>query len=132
MPQWSPDVRSWRDTVAKVENRTTPKISRQPGIVAQRPKFATEMMRANAGFHPDQARWHVGKAGLDLATRPFLTQRNGTTLIVVYDVERVLADIDTNHGKCSDQCLGHGVLLVLMPLPSFYCWRGGSTTGPSH
>jgi hypothetical protein len=61
------------------------------------------MMRANAGFHPDQARWHVGKAGLDLATRPFLTQRNGTTLIVVYDVERVLADIDTNHGKCSDQ-----------------------------
>ena len=32
----------------------------QPGIVAQCPKFATEMMRANAGFHPDQARRHIG------------------------------------------------------------------------
>src|SRR6266403_3660124 len=27
---------------------------------------------------------------------------------------------------------GHGLLLVLTPLPSFYCWRGGSTAGPSH
>src|SRR5712675_979807 len=99
----------------------------QPGIVAQCPKFATEMMRADAGFHADQARRHIGKAGLDLATRPFLTQHNRATLIVAHDVERVLADIDTNHGKCSVQCLGHGVLLVLTPLPSFYCWRGGST-----
>src|SRR6266403_5759165 len=24
-------------------------------------------------------------------------------------------------GKCSVQCLGHGVLLALTPLPSFYC-----------
>jgi len=50
---------------------------------------------------------------------------------VAHDVERVLADIDTNHGNCSVQCLGHGVLLVLTPLPSFYCWRSGSTAGPS-
>jgi hypothetical protein len=28
-------------------------------------------------------------------TRPFLTQHNGTTLIVAHDVERVLSDIDT-------------------------------------
>jgi len=40
----------------------------QPGIVAQCPKFATEMMRANAGFHPDQARRHVGQARFYLAT----------------------------------------------------------------
>src|SRR5260221_59700 len=73
-----------------------------------------------------------GKAGLDLATRPLLTQHNRATLIVAHDVERVLADIDTNHGNCSVLCLGHGVLLVLTPLPSFYCWRGGSTAGPSH
>jgi len=33
-------------------------------------------------------------------------------------VERVLADIDTNHGNCSVLCLGHGVLLVLTPLAS--------------
>jgi hypothetical protein len=39
-----------------------------------------------------------------------LTQLNGTTLIVAHDVERVLADIDTNHGNCSVQRLGHGVL----------------------
>jgi len=39
----------------------------QPGIVAQCPEFATEMMCADAGFHADQARRHIGKAGLDLA-----------------------------------------------------------------
>src|ERR1700732_2089598 len=88
------------------------------------------MMRADAGFHADQARRYVGKAGLDLATRPLLTQHNRTTLIVAHDVKRVLADIDTNHGNCSVECLGHGVLLVLTPLPSFYCWRGGSR--PDH
>src|SRR6476620_11722 len=76
------------------------------------------MMRADAGFHADQARRHIGKAAPDLATRPFLTQHNGTTLIVAHDVERVLADIDTNHGNCSVHCLGHGVLLVLAPLAS--------------
>ena len=52
------------------------------------------------------------------ATRPFLTQYNRATLIVAHDVERVLADIDTNHGNCSVQCLGHGVLLILAPLAS--------------
>src|SRR5258705_13961514 len=89
------------------------------------------MMRTDAGFHADQARRRVGKAGLDLATRPFLTQHNRATLIVAHDVERVLADIDTNHGNCSVLCLGHGVLLVLTPLPSFYCWRGGGTGRPA-
>jgi hypothetical protein len=32
---------------------------------------------------------------------------------VANNVERVLADIDANHGDCSVECLGHGVLLVL-------------------
>ena len=70
------------------------------------------MMRADAGLHADQARRHVGKAGLHLAARPLLTQHNGTALIVAHDVERVLADIDADHGDCSVECLGHGVLLV--------------------
>jgi hypothetical protein len=35
-----------------------------------------------------------------------------------HDVERVLADIDTNHGNFSVECLGHGVLLVFVPLAS--------------
>ena len=37
------------------------------------------------------SRWSI----IDLTRRPFLTQHNGTTLIVAHDVERVLADIDT-------------------------------------
>jgi hypothetical protein len=43
----------------------------------------------------------LAKRPLDLATRPFLTQYDRATLIVAHDVERVLADIDTNHGNCS-------------------------------
>jgi hypothetical protein len=54
----------------------------------------------------------VGQARFRLTTRPFLTQHDGTTLIVTYDVDRVLADIDANHGDCSVEYLGHGVLLV--------------------
>jgi hypothetical protein len=84
----------------------------QPGIVAQRLKLATEMMRADASFHADQARRHIGKAGLHLATRPPLPQHDDTALILAYDVERVLADIDANRGDFGVECLGHGVLLV--------------------
>jgi hypothetical protein len=47
-----------------------------------------------------------------LTTRPFLAQHDGAMLIVTYDVERVLANIDANHGDCSVRYLGHGVLLV--------------------
>jgi hypothetical protein len=34
------------------------------------------MMRANAGFHADQARRHVGKSCLHLAARPLLPQHD--------------------------------------------------------
>ena len=40
----------------------------QPGVVVKAIELAAEMMRADAGFHADQAWRHVGKAGLDLAT----------------------------------------------------------------
>ena len=43
----------------------------------------------------------LAKRRFDLATRPLLTQHNGAALIVAHDVERVLADIDTDHGDCS-------------------------------
>ena len=33
-------------------------------------------------------------------------------LIVAYDMERVLADIDADHGDCGIELLRHGVLLV--------------------
>jgi hypothetical protein len=37
---------------------------------------------------------------------------------VAHDVERVLADIDADHGDHGIGCLRHGVLLVLAPLAS--------------
>ena len=49
---------------------------------------------------------------LYLATRPFLPEYDRTTLIVPYDVERVLADIDADHSDCAIGLLRHGVLLV--------------------
>src|SRR5262249_9882034 len=68
------------------------------------------MMRADTGLHPDQARRQVGKSRLDLATRPFLPEYDRTTPIVPYDVKRVLADIDADHGDCAAGSLRHGVL----------------------
>src|SRR4029450_1412975 len=73
------------------------------------------MMRADAGLHPDQARRQVGKSRLDLATRPFLPEYDRATPIVPYDVERVLADIDADHGDCAARFLRHGVLLFGAP-----------------
>jgi hypothetical protein len=101
--------------------------------VAKTVELATEMMRPDAGLHADQARRQVGKAGLHLATRPFLTQHNGPMLIVAYDVKRVLADIDANHGDCSVECLGHGVLLgVGAPSQRLSLVGARSTAGPFH
>src|ERR1700757_1790103 len=91
------------------------------------------MMCANAGLHPDQARWQVGKSRVDLAARPFLSKHDRTTLILPHDVERVLPNIDADHGDCVVGLLRHGVLSSSsLPRASFYHWRGWSTAGPSH
>src|ERR1700755_2069079 len=46
-------------------------------------------------------------------TQPFLPKHDRTTLIVSHDVERVLANIDADHGDCAVVgLLRHGVLLV--------------------
>jgi hypothetical protein len=60
-----------------------------------------------------------------------LTQHDGTTLIVTDNMERVLADIDANHGNCGVECLRHSVLLVF-GAPSQHSIAGGdrSTAGP--
>jgi hypothetical protein len=94
--------------------RVRPHVLRlhQPRIVTKRLKLSAEMMRTNTSLHADQARRHVGKPCLDLATRPFLTQLNCTALIETYNVERVLADIDADCSDCGDWILRHGVLLV--------------------
>src|SRR5271166_2042664 len=77
------------------------------------------MMRSDAGLHPDQARRHIRKTSLYLATRPLLTQHDRTAIIEAYDVERVLPNIDTNYGdRILCCCSGHCVLLVWAPLAS--------------
>src|SRR4030095_5176176 len=88
------------------------------------------MMRADAGLHPDQARRQVGKSRLDLATRPFLPEYDRTTPIVPYDVERILADIDADHGNCAARFLRHGVLLFVAPSQASI--TGGAGARPDH
>src|SRR4030095_13421024 len=76
-------------------------------------KLATGMMSTDAGFHADQARWHVGKPCLHLVARPLLTQHNCAAIVQADNVERVLTDIDADYGYRSLCCRKHGVLLCL-------------------
>jgi hypothetical protein len=69
--------------------------------VTKRVQLAVEMMRADASLHADQARWQIGEEGSDLATRPLLPQHNGAATILANEVERVLADVDADHGDRS-------------------------------
>src|ERR1700682_2913877 len=73
---------------------------------------------APTGLHTDQAGREVGKPRLDLTTRPLLAQHHRTALVMADDVERVLADIDADHGEGGGGFSGHGVLhLVAAPCP---------------
>jgi hypothetical protein len=62
-------------------------------------ELEAEIVRANAGFHSDQAWRHIGKSGLNLTTRPFLPQNDRTSLVEANNMKRVLADIDADHGN---------------------------------
>src|SRR6202035_16187 len=100
----------------------------QPGIVTKRCEFAAQVMCADAGFHADQARRYIGKPRFHLATRPLLPQHDGAARIVAHDVERVLADIDADHGDRAIGYLRHGVLLVFgAPCP--LRWLAGQEHG---
>jgi hypothetical protein len=81
----------------------------QPGILAQQLEPAGEAMGTDTGLHADQAGRHVGKPSFYLATRPLLPQHDCATPIEADDVERVLADIDTDHGGHTVKLLSHGV-----------------------
>jgi hypothetical protein len=85
-------------------------------------------MCANTGFHADQARRNIGQPGFDLATRPFSPQRNNATIIQPYDVERVLTNIDADHGNALLRFWDMTCSLCLKPLAG----GAGSTAGPSH
>jgi hypothetical protein len=65
-------------------------------------QLAVQVMRANAGFHANQARRHVGKPHFDLAARPLLPQHDRAASIEADDVERILANIDTHRGNGRD------------------------------
>ena len=86
--------------------------------MTKRPELATKVMRTHAGLHADQARRHIGKPCFDPAMRPLLTQHDCTAAVEADDVERVLADIDTDYGKCVVEIVRHSVL-SLAPLASF-------------
>src|SRR5215470_14164829 len=65
-------------------------------------------MRADTGFHADEAGGHVGKAAFNLAARPLLTQHDGAGLVVANDMEGVLADVDTGDRDTGMSCAsGH-------------------------
>src|SRR5215470_12171207 len=81
--------------------------------MAKRLKVATEMMGADAGFHPDQAWPYIGEPRFDLAARPLLPQHDAAAPILADEVERILADIDPDYGDFAIEFLGHGVLLCL-------------------
>ena len=66
------------------------------------------MMRADTSLHADEAGRQVGEPRLDLTARPLLAQDDRTALVVADDVERVLADVDADHGDLGACCLGHG------------------------
>ena len=84
------------------------------------------MMRTDAGFHADQARRRVGKAGLDLATRPFLTQHNCAMLIVFGPARR-------NHRSLMGACERVSVSVRRPKLGTapnrFSCARARTTAG---
>jgi hypothetical protein len=73
----------------------------QPSVVTKRLQLATEMMRADACLHADQAGRQIGEPGFHLTARPLLPQHKGSALILADEVERVLADIDADHGNCA-------------------------------
>jgi hypothetical protein len=66
--------------------------------MAERGELAGEIVCTDARLHADQARRQIGKPSLDLAARPLLAEDDRTTTIVANHVERVLADVDADHG----------------------------------
>jgi hypothetical protein len=73
-------------------------------------------MHTDAGFHADQARRYMGEPRFHLATRSLLPEYDSAARIVAHDVERVLADIDADHGDRGIECLRHDNLFGLRDL----------------
>ena len=70
-------------------------------------------MCADAGLHANEARWLLARRVSTWPRDHFWRSTIRAALIVAYDMERVLADIDAEDGNGSWDGLGHGVLLVV-------------------
>ena len=55
--------------------------------MTKRLKLPAEVVRTDTSFHADQARRHVGKSCVHLATRPLLSQHDRAALIEANHVE---------------------------------------------
>ena len=80
----------------------------QPGLVAERHTVPGKMMPADAGFHADQAGRQVRQPVGKLPARPFLPQHDRAALVQTDGVERILADVDADHGDLGQCIAGHG------------------------
>jgi hypothetical protein len=79
---------------------------------------------ARADLHTDQTARDVGETAFKLAARHLLLQYNGTALIEANEVERGLAEIDTdrrNGGRRLRLVGAHRRLLELLPTPPSRC-----------
>jgi len=104
-------LRIWTDVLGR----------HQPGIVTKSPQLATEVMSPDTRLHADQARRHIGKPCFHLPPRPLLPQHDCATTLEADDVERVLPDIDTDHGDHTARILSHGCAPFIDCLLSAYC-----------
>jgi len=84
---------------------------RQPSVVAKRCEFAAQVMRAKRPLPFRSGKAEYSRAVFPPCTRPLLAQYDRTALIETYNGERVLTDIDADHGDCRI-LVGHGVLLL--------------------
>ncbi len=75
--------------------------------MAQRLKLPARMVRADAGLHTDQAGRQVGEPRNHLATGQLALENDVAIAIEADDVERILADIDTDRRHSICRFAGH-------------------------
>src|SRR5690242_8111938 len=88
------------------------------------------MMRSDTSFHADQACGQIGQSRFHLATRPLLPQHKRTALVLAYNVERVLADIDADGGDSGIENLTWRAPCLRCPTPASI--TGGAGARPDH
>jgi len=91
----------------------------QTHIVAKRRKLPCDKVRPGTGFHPDQAARDIAEPAPKLMTGYLLLQNNRTALVQPDQMERILADVDSDRVdgfSCILRC-AHRMLLELCFTP---------------